>query len=59
MLGAGAKVLVVAGAAGVASVGRGQGLPHARHSWFQQTHGGADIHTAAHETAHAGADGYS
>lgn len=40
-------------------MGRGLGLPHAEHSWFQQTHGGADINTVAHETAHVGADEYS
>jgi len=46
--GVGVKVLVVGGPAGVGSVGRGQGLPHARHSQFQQPHGGTDVHTAAH-----------
>ena len=34
-MGVGFKVLGAGRAAGVASVKRGQGLPYARHNWFQ------------------------
>lgn len=47
VLGVNSKVLATGGAAGVAPVGRGQGLLCPRPSWLQQTHSKTQLSPSA------------